>query len=103
MKPQEMIDVIVTRRGFLTGMLALGAAPAIVRASSLMSLLVPRQDVLTLDILRRASRQLRANRLEVMDDYVIYIDPARSYGDLTCCTGWERSENGLILQGLCHG
>lgn len=100
MKPQEMIDVIVTRRGFLTGMLALGAAPAIVRASSLMSLWVPRQDVLTLDALRRVSRQLRANRI---DDYVIYIDPARSYGDLTCCTGWERSENGLILQGLYHG
>jgi len=81
-------------------MLALGATPAIVRASSLMSLWVPRQDVLTLDILRRVSRQLRANRI---DDYVIYIDPASPYGDLTCCTGWERSENGLILQVLCHG
>ena len=92
--------MIVTRRGFLTGMLALGATPAIVRASSLMSLWVPRQDVLTLDILRRVSRQLRANRI---DDYVIYIDPASPYGDLTCCTGWERSENGLILQVLCHG
>lgn len=41
MKPQEMIDVIVTRRGFLTGMLALGAAPAIVRAESLMRIWVP--------------------------------------------------------------
>lgn len=33
----------VTRRGFLTGMLALGAAPAIVRAESLMRLWVPPQ------------------------------------------------------------
>jgi hypothetical protein len=33
--------MIVTRRGFLTGILALGAAPAIVRADSLMRI-VPR-------------------------------------------------------------
>lgn len=81
-------------------MLALGVAPAVCRAEWMTNLLVPRQDVLTLDALRRVSRQLRANRI---DDYVMYIDPASPYGDLTCCTGWERSENGLILQGLCHG
>lgn len=34
---------MTTRRGFLTGMLALGAASAIVRASSLMPILVPPQ------------------------------------------------------------
>lgn len=43
---------MVSRRGFLTGMLALGAAPAIVRAASLMpvvtpaGLIVPSGDVL---------------------------------------------------------
>lgn len=35
--------MIITRRGFLTSMLALGAAPAIVRAESLMRLWVPPQ------------------------------------------------------------
>jgi len=33
--------MIVTRRGFLTGMLALGAAPAIVRAASMMKVVTP--------------------------------------------------------------
>lgn len=31
----------LSRRGFLTGMLALGAAPAIVRAASLMKVVTP--------------------------------------------------------------
>ena len=36
---------MTTRRGFLTGILALGAAPAIVRAESLMRLWVPPQEL----------------------------------------------------------
>jgi hypothetical protein len=36
----------ITRRGFLTGMLALGAAPAIVRAASLMPIWVPPQELM---------------------------------------------------------
>lgn len=49
----------LSRRGFLTGMLALGAAPAIVRAASLMKvvtpsgLLVPDDNILTLDKIHR--------------------------------------------------
>lgn len=35
----------LSRRGFLTGMLALGAAPAIVRAENLMRLWVPPQEL----------------------------------------------------------
>lgn len=34
------LDTVITRRGFLGGMLALAAAPAIVRASSLMPVVV---------------------------------------------------------------
>jgi len=36
---------MVSRRGFLTGILALGAAPAIVRAESLMRIWVPPQEM----------------------------------------------------------
>lgn len=39
----------ITRRGFLKSMLALGAAPAIVRAESLMKLWVPPQDIVLPD------------------------------------------------------
>lgn len=35
----------LTRRGFLGSMLALGAAPAVVRAESLMKLWVPPQEI----------------------------------------------------------
>lgn len=58
-------------------MLALGAAPAIVRAESLMRLWVPRQDVLTLDALRRAVRTLRDNgtigeRMALTREMILY-------------------------------
>jgi hypothetical protein len=42
---------MITRRGFLQGMLSVCAAPAIVRASSLMPIYVPRPDLTgTLDL-----------------------------------------------------
>lgn len=54
---------MVSRRGFLTGMLALGAAPAIVRAESLMRIWVPPQrNVLTLDMMRAARDRLMQDR-----------------------------------------
>lgn len=36
----------MNRRGFLKGMLALGATPAIVRSASLMKLIVPEQEII---------------------------------------------------------
>ncbi len=70
---------MVSRRGFLTGMLALGAAPAIVRAASLMKvvtpagLLVPSGDVLTLDMIRNARDRLMQ---EMVDYHVIVMHPS---------------------------
>jgi hypothetical protein len=44
--------VTIARRGFLAAMLAASAAPAIVSASSLMPIYVPRREILTPDMLR---------------------------------------------------
>jgi len=63
---------MVSRRGFLTGMLALGAAPAIVRAESLMRLWVPPQ-ALTIgryDGFRFITSPIRP------DDYYIIMHPS---------------------------
>lgn len=40
---------MTTRRGFLKSILALGMAPAVVKASSLMPIYVPKPDLFTLD------------------------------------------------------
>ncbi len=53
----------VSRRGFLGSVLALGAAPAIVRVSNLMPLWVPKHAGLTLEMLRKARQQLIDNAI----------------------------------------
>lgn len=40
---------MINRRGFLKSMLALGAAPAIVKAENLMKIFVPSQEIILLD------------------------------------------------------
>lgn len=71
---------MITRRGFLTGMLALGAAPAIVRAESLMRIWVPRQEVLTLDMIRALRDRLMQDRWTA--PFYVAMDPAneRDFG-----------------------
>jgi|LakMenEpi03Aug12_release.lakeMendotaPanAssembly.Ray.scaffolds.fasta_scaffold2345287_1 hypothetical protein len=92
---------MVSRRGFLTGMLALGAAPAIVRAESLMRLWVPPQEVLTLDAIRRAASQLMANRMA--EPYFVVIDPAHMEDFSAICTGWISRDSGIYISGIHHG
>ena len=48
----------MNRRGFLGSILALGAAPAIVRAESLMTLWVPSQEVVELDYIAALERSI---------------------------------------------
>lgn len=72
---------MTTRRGFLLGMLALGAAPAIVRAESLMRIWVPPQrNVLTLDMIRAARDRLMQDRWT--EPFYVAMDPAneRDFG-----------------------
>lgn len=45
------MSTIITRRGFLAGMLAVGAAPAIVRADSLMKIVVPKREIIRISSL----------------------------------------------------
>lgn len=56
----------MNRRGFLTGILALGAAPAIVRAESLMKIWVPPQDIL-------------CGELGLWGDVIMYGGPPRFF------------------------
>lgn len=71
----------LSRRGFLTGMLALGAAPAIVRAASLMrtvtpaGLIVASGDVLTLELLRQTRDRMKLIQ-EMTDHHVFIIYPS---------------------------
>lgn len=45
------MSAIITRRGFLAGMLALGTAPAVVKADSLMKIVVPKREIILLSSL----------------------------------------------------
>lgn len=72
---------MTTRRGFLLGMLALGAAPAIVRAESLMRIWVPPQEIWARD-----EAIYRGNHLA--DKYVVFVHPA-----------WEESMRELMITG----
>jgi hypothetical protein len=56
--------MIVTRRGFMQSILALGAAPAIVRADSLMRVVPREKGIITLDYLRSVARTLRGNSID---------------------------------------
>ena len=78
---------MTTRRGFLTGMLALGAAPAIVRAESLMRLWVPPQEILTLDMIRAARDRLMQDRWT--EPVYVAMDPAneRDFGAICVMLG----------------
>ncbi len=84
---------MVSRRGFLTGMLALGAAPAIVRAASLMpvvtpaGLIVPSGDVLTLDMIRATRDRLMQDRWT--EPFYVAMDPAneRDFGAICVMLG----------------
>lgn len=73
---------MITRRGFLTGMLALGAAPAIVRAASLMPLVTPaglvvpsNQLWMSREMLQQAADRTALIR-EMADQYVIFMHPS---------------------------
>lgn len=63
----------LSRRGFLTGMLALGAAPAIVRAASLMRTVTP-AGLLVPDIERLLIANERAG--QYLRDYYIIMHPS---------------------------
>lgn len=74
---------MVSRRGFLTGMLALGAAPAIVRAESLMRLWVPPQTLITgYDLSNGLDKSCIVKALQHTDgtveitDYVLFMHPS---------------------------
>ena len=74
---------MVSRRGFLTGMLALGAAPAIVRAASLMRLWVPPQELVGYDLSSGPDKSciVKARRhmdgtIEVIDQYAFVMHPS---------------------------
>ena len=78
---------MTTRRGFLLGMLALGATPAIVRAESLMRIWVPPQEVLTLDMIRAARDRLMQDRWT--EPFYVAMDPAneRDFGAICVMLG----------------
>lgn len=70
---------MLSRRGLIRGLGALIAAPAIVRASSLMtiSLLPPQSllaasDILTAEMIRRVAEQLRATQEEWIYQTMMY-------------------------------
>lgn len=74
---------MTTRRGFLTGILALGAAPAIVRAESLMRLWVPPQELFGYDLSNGLDKSciVKARRhmdgtIEITDQYVFIMHPS---------------------------
>lgn len=75
---------MITRRGFLTGMLALGAAPAIVRAESLMRIWVPRQELWvgydlsngTDESCVVTARKHTDGAIEIADRYYIIMHPS---------------------------
>lgn len=81
---------MTTRRGFLTGILALGAAPAIVRAESLMRLWVPPQELLVADW-TLDDRYYRGN----VEQPIIFVHPA-----------WEEAMREIAIYGgatiVCH-
>jgi hypothetical protein len=89
-----------TRRSFLGSILALGAAPAIVRADALMrvvpreTLVAPSGDVFTLDTLRLARERLD-------DAGFIYWDPAAGHSltRIALCT----SDGGVRVLDLAWG
>jgi len=87
---------MVSRRGFLTGMLALGAAPAIVRAESLMRLWVPPQTLMPMEIGRyEGFRFITSDALP--DELTYYVDRAAMNRDYTAyCEAWRRDNNFYI-------
>ena len=92
---------MTTRRGFLTGILALGAAPAIVRAESLMRLWVPPQELVTLDMLRQVKAELLANVGHPADKF-IFVD----YGPYDMTTILEAEMLGdhrIVIRSIRHG
>lgn len=96
---------MTTRRGFLTGMLALGAAPAIVRAESLMRLWVPPQELLVADWILD-DRYYRGNVGHPADTYLVFIpyadDPLAQRG-MTLAEaaryGWYQTDSGMMRHG----
>jgi len=85
----------VTRRGFLTGMLALGAAPAIVRVESLMRIWVPPQEL-------TIGRYDGFNYYEA-DELTYYVDRATTSRDYTAyCEAWVR-DNDIYIRSIRHG
>lgn len=84
---------MTTRRGFLLGMLALGAAPAIVRAESLMRIWVPPQ---TLPIGRiEGFRFIESPALP--DELTYYVDHGREAGDMTCIVTATEMNGRIII------
>ncbi len=77
---------MTTRRGFLLGMLALGAAPAIVRAESLMRIWVPPQEVY---IPKYPPGGFNHNRM--------YVDHGREAGDMTCIVTATEMNGRIII------
>ena len=84
---------MTTRRGFLLGMLALGAAPAIVRAESLMPIRVPPQEL-------RIGRYDGFNFYEsamMPDELTYYVDHGREAGDMTCIVTATEMNGRIII------
>lgn len=71
----------MNRRGFLTSILAAGAAPVIVRAASLMpikapAIWTPPADVLTVDAMRKMAAHMSQHAFPVRNGrYIVYAEP----------------------------
>lgn len=81
---------MVSRRGFLTGMLALGAAPAVVRVESLMKLWVPPQHIVS------ANRYITMTG-SVGGNPIIGVDYGREAGDMTCIVTATEMNGRIII------